>query len=162
MIEGTVLKREGRGTVHRLGIATAVAMSAAAVACSDPLSLSALAGLYDITVFEATSIEDPTLHGNWIGPGVVMHFGIAEAGGFTLETNGLAGGGTMRIEGNAVTLTFTVGLSTPIVWSGTISRDGDTVTLDLDEGVQLPFSDPGDLVPVRLRIVMVRSLEGLN
>ncbi len=126
-------------------------------ACGNPVSPSALTGVYDVTVFEFTALADSARRVDLVDEGWVIEFGIAN-GRYTLVMNGLAGDGTITIDGDAVTLTPgpAAGAGAAPAMSGSISRLDETVTMRLLTGVAFDIDDDGSVDPATLRIVMIR------
>lgn len=135
---------------HAPALIAAVAL--VGTACGDSLSPEDIAGDYDATVFEFTSVADPTQKIDAVQAGFVVTISISPRGLFTYTANGESELGRIEIDGSDVTITLSGGPAT-----GTISRSGDTVTMNLTTGIEFDFDDDGNDEEATLRIVMVRA-----
>jgi hypothetical protein len=134
---------------------TATALLVAGAACGNSVSPEALAGTYDVTVFEFTNQDSTDEKVDLIDLGATITVTITAGGSLTVETEGLPGAGTetgtIEVDGSDVTVDFDGDVS-----SGTIDQSGDTVTIVLNEGVTFDDFEDGDH-PATLRIVMTKT-----
>jgi hypothetical protein len=130
----------------------------AVAACGDSTGVQPadLAGTWQITTLEFSAIGGSAavdLIGDQGATGTVE---IESDGAFTLSVTVLGftetETGTITVTGNEITLA-----SQGDAAQGTISRNGDTVTIDFDAGVEFDFDDDGTDEPATLRIVMVKQ-----
>jgi hypothetical protein len=131
---------------------------AAAAACGDStgVQLADLAGTWNITLLEFSEVGGSATVDLIADLSGTATIDIESDGAYTLtvtvqgvpETET----GTITVVGNEITL---AGASDAAL--GTISRNGDTVTIDFDAGVEFDFDDDGSDDPATLRIVMVKQ-----
>lgn len=156
--------------------AAAVALALVAAACSDTLAPSDIAGSYRASVFELTSVENPSTKEDWVAGGVNVTFVIGADGSFSLtvtwderttldasglnwEYSGATLSGTIAIDGSTVTISLPNPNADPVKLvpaSGPISRSGDTLTWTLTCCVTRDFGE-GTEEPVTLRVVGTRT-----
>lgn len=146
--------------MQRLVRGLAATLTVAAVAaCSDATGVQPedLAGTWDISALEFTNVantsEQVDLIADLSGSGTVT---ITGAGAFTIAVT-VEGStdtdiGTIEVVGSSVTITIAGDDLT-----GTISRSGDTVTINLTTGVEFDFDDDGTDEPATARLVMVKQ-----
>lgn len=154
----------------------AVALALVGAACSDTLAPTDIAGSYRASVFEFTSVENPSTKEDWVAAGVNVSFVIGADGSFsltvtwdertTLDASGLnweySGGtfsGTIAISASTVTISLPDPGADPdelIPASGPISRSGDTLTWTLTCCVTRDFGE-GTQERATLRVVGTRA-----
>lgn len=153
--------------------AAAITLVLAGTACSEALTPETLAGTYSVSVFEITSVGTPTKQHDWIALGANMIITIGADGSFSTRytwneavgedvsgliwsAEGVTALGSIAIDGSSVTITFASD-SGGNTFSGTISRSGDTLTLNLTDAPDYDFENDGTLEPVTGRVVATRT-----
>jgi hypothetical protein len=144
----------------RISLATVVALPLLA-ACGDAttgVQPEDLAGTWTSTSIIATSKADPSVSENLTDQGVTDVITIEASGSYSVTRSVEGGGsdtdtGTLIVEGNTVTLT-TDGIDDQV--SGTITRSGDTLTLELTEGAEHDFGTGSD-EPANYEITFERT-----
>lgn len=127
-------------------------------ACGDATGVQPedLAGTWRSTTFEFTSKADPSLKADLAAQGVVVTFEIRSDGAITItQTEGgntSTDSGTISVTGNAVTI-----VSNGDPASGTIERDGDTLTLNLTDGPEFDFDGDGSEEPATVLAVFSKT-----
>lgn len=131
----------------RFGMKTLAAVTmAGAVGCGDATGVqpSDLAGTWTATRFEITSVASGAVAADLIALGGAVSFTIESDGSVTIRTTAPGQSspdvetGTLGVTGNAFTLS-TGGDNA----AGTIMRDGDTMTLEITNGIEFDFDDDG-------------------
>lgn len=135
----------------RLAVASTM-LAVGLAACSDSTSPEDLAGSYDVTVMEFTNADNTAQKVDVVDLGAVIEVTITAAGAFTLDVDGVPETGTITVDGDNVTITLDGDPAT-----GTIDQNGDTVTINLDTGVSYDFDDDGTDEDATLRVVMTRQ-----
>lgn len=131
-------------------------------ACGDATGVQPadIAGTWTATAFAFISVSqgplDPEVTVDLIDLGATATLEVA-ADGTAVVTVSQQGStdsdsGTIAVTGNGVTLEFQGDIST-----GTITRDGDVLTIVLTTGVEFDFNDDGADDPATFRGVFVRS-----
>jgi hypothetical protein len=137
-----------------------MALGMAVLACGDSPSavqLSDLVGAWTITTLEFRE-QGGTARVDLIGDrGATATMTVESDGTFSLTVTepGLPPAtdtGTITLSANEIVLAIGGDSS-----QGTIARDGDTVTMDLDGGVEFDFDEDGVDEAATLRLVMVTS-----
>ncbi|MDH4043700.1 MAG: lipocalin family protein [Gemmatimonadota bacterium] len=127
-----------------------------AVACSDSLAPTDIAGTWNATSFVFTSVADPTESVDVLDFGVTLSMTFEAGGAVTLRIT--EGGstetetGTYTIDGSTFSITTSGDTST-----GTISKSGNTLTLRIDTGVEYDFDDDGTDDPARAVVTLTAA-----
>jgi hypothetical protein len=126
------------------------------VACSDGLAPSELAGTWNATAMQYIDQEDDSRPPvDVIAQGA--QFSITFRSDGTLETAFTEGGGTETTSGTYTISGSTIVINDGIARGGTIKRDGNTLTIELFSGIEYDFTGDGSLDPADLRLVLVRA-----
>ena len=140
--------------------AAAALTLAGTVACNDSTGVQPedLAGTWTATSAIFTSTANPPVSLDLIAAGASLTATIQSSGAISITTTEPVSGvsdtdnGTIAVSGTSVTLTIDGDVVT-----GTITRDGDTLTLNLSSGVEFDFDDDGTDDPATAIIVFVKT-----
>ena len=143
--------------VRRRGVVMAL-LGVALSGCGDAtgVEIDDLEGTWDATVLVAINPANTAQTQDLIAIGLGMEMVIGEGGSARLtivqpqETEVL--NGTIETVGDSITMVLG-----PSTSRGTIRRDGDTIFLELQDGIEWDFEGTGIEVPVTLRLEFVRT-----
>jgi hypothetical protein len=141
--------------VRRIGTPLGLA---AAVACGDSTGVQPadLAGTWNVTLLEFAEVGGTLIVDLIDDLGATASVVIESNGSFQFTVS--VGGdtdsdsGTLIVSGSDITMDFNGDAAI-----GTISRNGDTVTIELDNGLSFDFDDDGTEEDATARIVMVKQ-----
>lgn len=132
----------------------AVAAVAGGVACGDGLAPSDLAGTWTATAMQYIDQEDDSRPPvDLIAQGA--QFSITFRTNGTLETVFIDAGGTVTTSGIYTISGSTIVINDGVAKGGTVSREGDMLTIELFSGIEYDFGGDGSLDPADLRLVLV-------
>ena len=141
---------------HRLPRVIGVTVLLGWLACGDGLAPADLAGTWDATTMQFIDQEDPSRPPvDVIARGA--QFSITFFADGTLQTTFVENGSTDTTSGIYNISGSTIVINDGVAKGGTIRRDGDTLTIELFSGIEYDFDGDGSVDPADLLMVLVRA-----